>query len=1244
MYSTFQKPFIRREGYKNTLYRHILTAADSTFFDSLLLLVDSLYEHAYADFYQIYVYDLGLTSDQHHLLEGIPRVKTIRIPYRELNEDYIKNYFFKIDLLYLSQYFVPTNFEKTLFLYLDAGVLVNRSLGPVWNMIRSAGYFIADMADRRAYNKTGDNIRLFNHFPDELLDSGLSTDFDLLSKPLLRPGIFGFKLHSDFFVNVIDKCYQLSRTSPEYLRGPKFFHRMLFNRAPLFRRLRVFHEAETIDRGTDDFIGFRHDQFLYSYLIHQGGYDYLSASGYVMDISDMASSKRTYEGKKSIVLHRTDIQGKYKEIFLIHRNTLACDVDFDKLANWFEFDNEEVAEKIRGKMVAIVGPAKHVYKTKAGNFIDGFDVVCRVNKYRMDSRFTENIGARCDVLVHCISETEETGGKINKVEFTNVDPCIISPYALLDDFDKESTFQPYYGNIHNFSNYFKKYSHKIFAPTNDAYIKLERLLKSRPNTGFAGILILLDFQPTMLYVTGFTFFACGYHISYRQETKHEVIQKMETSGFHDQRAQQDFFVTRVANHPRLRMDNELLQIVNTRLLEMARVGEGRIVIMGSGPSLRGFPFRRLRNEATASFNRAYIMYEKENFYPCFYFAIDKAVLLNCLNDIEQLLDSPILKFILLECAETKHLATHDKVTLVEKTKENAKYFGDVATFAIHYFIRQGYKRFDIYGCDANYREDLDELNVDVERNDNDPAQRVVLKPRKGAVDPNHFLPNYFGEETQYSLPRTSNHHKCWESIKHLSEEQRVRICFRTPSKVDHLFSFIASDDSPVGSYVVKPTSEYVLSKGVAQGARTGGSQRGQEENKTSSSLSAGDISTRLHIRRSNKNEILTPAERYIPTRSQIQKWLTMPIVKQIRMYLTSPTAAVLITGMALTGAGFSDAVWNVWLAASGLALIGLVVAKEAILWRWRYEQIRRNLKDLALALAAERNRAEKALTEAGAAIERADKATETAGAARAQHTQLVQKANSFNVSIFQGFSRQLSDQDIDRLIRFWGPTLGLELKRNTLGYLAHRVCLVEDTCSGRLATSVQDALLRILLAQSISGEHLSILEIGTLFGVNLAVLYETCRGRFPNIQLTAIDPLEGYYDKSVDDVLTGIPVSRKIFEHNMRRMDVPKTNVTLIQALSTAKSALKKASARKYNSLIIDGHHSYKGVKFDFDHYSSFVETGGYILFDDYGAAEWPEVGAFVDQEVRSHSGVEFVGADWRTAVFRVVQPGRDGS
>jgi FkbM family methyltransferase len=255
-----------------------------------------------------------------------------------------------------------------------------------------------------------------------------------------------------------------------------------------------------------------------------------------------------------------------------------------------------------------------------------------------------------------------------------------------------------------------------------------------------------------------------------------------------------------------------------------------------------------------------------------------------------------------------------------------------------------------------------------------------------------------------------------------------------------------------------------------------------------------------------------------------------------------------------------------------------------------------------------------------------------------QEVQRLKKSVRGNSSLFQPFERRLSQESLTTFLEFWIPTLSLDLDQQAIGYLAHRICLCEDTCSGRLATNVQDMLLRILIARSVSSRDLSVLEIGSLFGINLAILYETCRNYFETIHLTAIDPLDGYYGQSRTDLITKVPITRDIFEHNLRKVDVPLDDVTLLQGLSTDNKVLANAGLRQYNLLVIDGDHTYDGVKFDFDHYLAAVDVGGYIIFDDYSTEHWPEVAEFVDQEVKTNPYVEFVGSSWRTGVFRVIR------
>ena len=249
------------------------------------------------------------------------------------------------------------------------------------------------------------------------------------------------------------------------------------------------------------------------------------------------------------------------------------------------------------------------------------------------------------------------------------------------------------------------------------------------------------------------------------------------------------------------------------------------------------------------------------------------------------------------------------------------------------------------------------------------------------------------------------------------------------------------------------------------------------------------------------------------------------------------------------------------------------------------------------------------------------------------------KMNVGNFPLFQRFNRQLTNEDLKRFAGEWATKLALNLDARTLGYIAHRICLAEDTCVGRLAGDIETMLLRASVARSVKEPNLEVLEIGTLFGVGAAMIHENCRGFFNDVHVTVIDPLSGYYGGDNLDAMTKIPITRDIFVHNMQRMNIPKSDYTIIEKLSTDDEAIEQASKRRYNLLIIDGDHSYFGVKHDFHNYRHLVKRDGYIIFDDYNNPNWPEVKDFVDKEVVGLPELEFVGTDIHTAVFRVISP-----
>lgn len=240
-----------------------------------------------------------------------------------------------------------------------------------------------------------------------------------------------------------------------------------------------------------------------------------------------------------------------------------------------------------------------------------------------------------------------------------------------------------------------------------------------------------------------------------------------------------------------------------------------------------------------------------------------------------------------------------------------------------------------------------------------------------------------------------------------------------------------------------------------------------------------------------------------------------------------------------------------------------------------------------------------------------------------------------NALRWRSHDRYLPPEDLEAIMERWCKPLGLQLNQQQVGYLAHHAVLTEERCHGRLATTIHAALLRSLVLQSLTEPLLEVLEIGTLFGIGSGLLYDAAQLAGKPARLTMIDPLDGYYGQTLRDSSTGVPVTRHILEHNLAALAVPSEDYRVIQRLSTDREAIVEAGDRQYDLVLIDGDHSYEGVAADFELYGPMVKPGGALIFDDYGAPDWPAIQRFVDEIARQDCDWLWIGGEWRTGVMR---------
>jgi predicted O-methyltransferase YrrM len=153
------------------------------------------------------------------------------------------------------------------------------------------------------------------------------------------------------------------------------------------------------------------------------------------------------------------------------------------------------------------------------------------------------------------------------------------------------------------------------------------------------------------------------------------------------------------------------------------------------------------------------------------------------------------------------------------------------------------------------------------------------------------------------------------------------------------------------------------------------------------------------------------------------------------------------------------------------------------------------------------------------------------------------------------------------------------------------------------------------------------MEIGSYVGSSASLVL---RNAFPT-NVICIDPCilsPSHYGgtKSQDETLF----------NNIKNNNIHNYNIKLCKNYSNDPILLKhfKDTNTKVDILFIDGAHDYKGVISDWKNYNGFVNSGGYIVFDDYNDYKYsPEVKPAVD-EIMKHidlTAYEIIGSPKNT-------------
>lgn len=258
----------------------VLTATDMNFFQSTLMLVESIRETSSGSVDGICILDIGMTKSQRQLLEGQRGVHVVDYLAEDLAVlDGLPFDFFQPQTYGFKSYLTvkaPILIQRSTglkgpfnLLYIDGGIFLNRSVQTIFDIIEHEGIFCVDHDD--CHDLYGENpFFLLNIVCPTLFEEGFEilSDKDLC-KPYIKAGFFGYR-HGGQWQGLIDEYWRLCLSS-SVLSLPKSVtdrnQRMWYRNNTSVAKYATKKLGRAVPAHCFDYSNGRQDQTALSYLV-----------------------------------------------------------------------------------------------------------------------------------------------------------------------------------------------------------------------------------------------------------------------------------------------------------------------------------------------------------------------------------------------------------------------------------------------------------------------------------------------------------------------------------------------------------------------------------------------------------------------------------------------------------------------------------------------------------------------------------------------------------------------------------------------------------------------------------------------------------------------------------------------------------------------------------------------------------------------------------------------------------------
>jgi hypothetical protein len=223
--------------------------------------------------------------------------------------------------------------------------------------------------------------------------------------------------------------------------------------------------------------------------------------------------------------------------------------------------------------------------------------------------------------------------------------------------------------------------------------------------------------------------------------------------------------------------------VNMGGLKGAYAGQ-RCVLMGNGPSLNRMDLDLFKNEQVWGSNKCYLLFDRIQWRPNFYVAVDSRVVPDIRLEINQLIETmPKSRFffpvkyrewgILRSGPAVYWYRESSDVESIEPenrfTRDASAWVSNVNTVTVAALQLAAYLGFNpiyLIGCDTSY------IVPDTVQHEGGKSFRLVSTADD---DPNHFASNYFGAGSKWHPPRPENMIQNYEQAKVICDQLGIQV-------------------------------------------------------------------------------------------------------------------------------------------------------------------------------------------------------------------------------------------------------------------------------------------------------------------------------------------------------------------------------------------------------------------------------------------------------------------------------------